>query len=119
MNIKFLCIFAYLFLLPVYCLTPGMCEHCVIIFNVLECLPLKCLHPTESVIIMKIFCSIAVIGFENANEQVKENVGAAQEINVQTITPFAQLESTNRNAMLAVTVQVNQGLSTATFGSPY
>ena len=60
-----------------------------------------------------------MIGFNTENFEIAENSQYPAEISVELVTPMEVLPTELRNGVLDFTVEVNQMLSTATFGKPY
>ena len=76
------------------------------------------LQPAVSVSIMMLFFFIVVLGFESESREIAENVAFGQNVALKLLTPFEPLDVFTRFGTFSVTVEVNQGLSTATLGSP-
>ena len=67
---------------------------------------------------MKLFLFfIVVVGFEPESREISENVNFEQNVALKVFTPFDELDVFARFGTFSVTVEVNQGLSTATLGS--
>ena len=61
---------------------------------------------------------IAVIGFEPESIQTPEDLSNEHEVELTLLTPTNTLSPLMLTSMLEVTVEVNQTLSSATFGNP-
>ena len=58
-----------------------------------------------------------MIGFDPENLEVAENSEDLQEVSVKLVTPLEALPVELRNDILDFTVEINEMLSTATFGN--